>query len=253
MRCMNKATLVTGGSRGIGKGICLQMAAEGAKVAVNYLDNPEQADEVVRLIQKMGGEAFAVQADVSRKEEVDRMIEQVVKRFGQIDVLVNNAGICPFAEVLEITEELWDVTNAINLKGTFLCSQGAAKKMVENKNRGSIISISSINHYVGGKLQAHYGVTKSGQVNLMKSFALGLAPYGIRCNSVLPGTIETDINKDFLASKENYDYLVGRNPVGFLGAPSDIAHAVVYLASDEARYVNGTELLVDGGALINYL
>lgn len=253
MRCTNKVALVTGGSRGIGRGICLQLAAEGAKVAVNYSNSPKEAADVVHAIGQSGGEAFAVKADVSIKAEVDAMIDCVLERFGRIDVLVNNAGVCPFSEVLDITEELWDRTNGINLKGTFLCSQGVAKKMAELNVRGSIISISSINHFAGGKLQAHYGVTKSGQVNLMKSFALGLAPYGIRCNSVLPGTIATDINKDFLAVKSNYDYLVGRIPAGFIGEPIDIANAVVYLASDESRYVNGTELLIDGGALINYL
>lgn len=253
MRCKQKVALVTGGSRGIGRAICLKLAHEGAKVAVNYVHHRQEADELVELMKEAGGEAFAVRADVSVKDEVDAMIGEAVERYGEIHVLVNNAGICPFADVLEISEEVWDRTIGINLKGTFLCSQAVARHMVRKGISGSIISISSINHYAGGKLQAHYGATKSGQVNLMKSFALGLAPYGIRCNSVLPGTIATDINKAFLAVESNRDYLVGRIPAGFIGDPLDIANAVVYLASDEARYVNGTELLIDGGALINYL
>jgi L-rhamnose 1-dehydrogenase len=253
MRCKDKVVLVTGGSRGIGRAICLRLADEGAKIAVNYSGSPGQAEEVVEAIRAGGGEAITIKADVGKKAEIENMFEQVVRYFGRIDGLVNNAGICDFSEVLDITEELWDRTMDVNLKGTFLCSQLAAKQMVRQGSGGSIVSISSINHYAGGKLQAHYGVTKSGQVNLMKSFALGLAPHRIRCNSVLPGTIATDINKEYLAIQDNNDYLVSRIPAGRIGEPIDIAHPVVYLISDESQYVNGTELLIDGGSLVNFL
>ncbi len=253
MRCNDKVVIVTGGSRGIGKGICLSLAEEGAQIAVNYIDNADEAKDVVNTIIKNGRKAISVKADVSKKTEVDQMILTVEKYFGKIDALINNAGICPFAEVLEITEQMWDRTVDINLKGTFLCSQAVAKSMIKNGVQGSIVAISSINHYVGGKLQAHYGVTKSGQVNLMKSFALGLAPYKIRCNSILPGTISTDMNKDFLSIPDNYNYLLKRIPAGYIGEPHDIAYPVVYLVSDESRYVNGAEFLIDGGALVNYL
>ncbi|MEX1031216.1 MAG: glucose 1-dehydrogenase [Paenibacillaceae bacterium] len=253
MRCKDKVVLVTGGSRGIGRAICLRLAEEGAKVAVNYMGSPDQAAEVVNAIQAGGGEAIAIKADVGLKIEIDGMVDEALRHFGRIDGLVNNAGICIFSEVLDITEELWDHTMNVNLKGTFLCSQAVSKRMVSQGSGGSIVSISSINHFAGGKLQAHYGVTKSGQVNLMKSFALGLAPYRIRCNSVLPGTIATDMNKDYLDVKENNDYLVNRIPAGRIGDPVDIAHAVVYLISDESNYVNGTEFLIDGGSLVNFL
>lgn len=253
MRCSEKVVIVTGGSVGIGKGICLRLAEEEALIAINYTIHKNEAEDLANTIISNGGRAIPIMADVSVKDEVDRMVLTIEKHWGKIDALVNNAGICPFAEVLDITEELWDKTIDVNLKGTFLCSQAVARTMVKNKVRGSIVAISSINHYVGGKLQAHYGVTKSGQVNLMKSFALGLAPYGIRCNSILPGTIATDINKEFLSIPENYKHLVNRIPVGYIGEPSDIAHPVVYLVSDESRYVNGADFLIDGGALVNYL
>lgn len=253
LRCEGKVILVTGGSRGIGRAICLLLGQEGAKVAVNYMGSPDHAADVVRLIEQDGGEAFAVRADVGLKADVDRMVDAVHDRFGRIDGLVNNAGICIFSEVLDITEELWDRTIDVNLKGTFLCTQAVAKRMKEQGIAGSIVSISSINHFAGGKLQAHYGATKSGQVNLMKSFALGLAPHRIRCNSVLPGTIATDINSEYLDVQENHDYLVNRIPAGRIGDPIDIAHPVVYLMSDESTYVNGTEFLIDGGSLVNFI
>lgn len=247
-----KVVLVTGASRGIGRAIALRFAEEGARVAVNHPGESEQAREVVRAIRSRGGEAIAVRADVARAAQVRRMVERVVARFGRIDVLVNNAGICPFCEFLDITEEVWDRTHAVNLKGVFLCSQAVARHMVERGIRGRIISISSLSSYVGGRLQAHYCPTKAGINLLMKSMAIALGPYGITCNSVLPGTVLTDINRQYLSDETVRRSLEGRVPLGRLGQPEDIAGPVVFLATDDARYMSGSEVLVDGGALANF-
>ncbi|HZU75981.1 MAG TPA: 3-oxoacyl-ACP reductase family protein [Dehalococcoidia bacterium] len=252
MRCKGKVALVTGGSRGIGRAICLRLAEEGAVVAVNYPDPSEPAQEVVDAIRAGGGTALAVQADVGAKAEIDRMVAAVLAAFGRIDVLVNNAGICPFAAPLEITEELWDRTQDVDLKGVFFCSQAVARSMVEGGIHGSVVSISSINTYVGGSMQAHYGPAKAGVWNLMKALAVGFAPHGIRFNSVLPGTILTDINRAFFQDRDALARYVARIPAGRLGDPREVANAVLFFASDESSYVNGAELLVDGGALVNF-
>jgi L-rhamnose 1-dehydrogenase len=249
-----KVALVTGGSRGIGRGICLRLAEAGAKVVVNAHSaesRDENAAEVVATIAKNGGEAIAVAADVSVKAEVDAMIAETVEGFGSLDILVNNAGICPFHEFLTMPEELWDRVQDVNLKGVFLCSQAAANQMIAQGNGGRIVSISSISALVGGGMQTHYTPTKAGIHSFMQSIAIVLGPHGITCNSVLPGTIETDINKEDLADPDKRAYFSKRIPVGRFGAPDDIAGPVVFLASEEARYVTGAALLVDGGLYVN--
>ena len=242
-----KVALVTGGSRGIGRAICERLAAAGAQVAVNYPSEEDGADETVAAI---GGRAVAIRADVSRKAEVDAMVAETVERFGRLDILVNNAGICPFSEFLEISEELWDRVHAVNLKGAFLCSQAAARAMLERGGGGRIVSVSSISALVGGPLQVHYTPTKAGIRSLMQSLAIVLGPHGITCNSVLPGTIATDINAAFFEDPALLERYEAGIPTGRLGRPEDVAGAVAYLVSDEAAYVNGADLLVDGGAFV---
>jgi L-rhamnose 1-dehydrogenase len=252
MRLREKVALVTGASRGIGRAVALRLAEEGAHVIVNHPGEPAQAREVVTAIRRLGRQAIAIKADISKAAEVRRMVGRAVERFGRIDILVNNAGICPFREFLEISQEDWDRTHAVNLRGTFLCSQAVARAMVERDIRGRIISISSISSYVGGRLQAHYCPTKAGINLLMKSMAISLGPYGITCNSVLPGTIRTDINRQQLADEEVRRRTIDRIPLGRLGEPQDVAGPVVFLATDEACYMSGAELLVDGGAFANF-
>jgi L-rhamnose 1-dehydrogenase len=250
-RLKGKVAIVTGGSRGIGRGISIGLAAAGADVAVNYLGNQKEAEEVVEHVQKLGGRAVAVRANVGDRLDVEDMFATVCREFGGLDILVNNAGICPFHEFLTMPEELWDQVQAVNLKGTFLCSQAAARIMVDQGRGGRIISISSISAFVGGGMQTHYTPTKAGQRSLMQSLAIVLGPHGITCNSVMPGTIQTDINEEDLSDPEKRAYMQQRIPVGRLGHPEDLAGPVVFLASDEARYVNGADLLVDGGLFVN--
>lgn len=178
-------------------------------------------------------------------------MRSVVADLGGLDILVNNAGICPFHDFLTMSEALWDRVQDVNLKGVFLCSQAAARVMIEQGRGGRIVSISSISALVGGGMQTHYTPTKAGVHSLMQSLAIVLGPSGITCNSVLPGTIATDINNEDLANPEKRAYMSRRIPVGRLGEPDDIAGPVVFLASDAARYVNGAALLVDGGLFVN--
>jgi L-rhamnose 1-dehydrogenase len=245
-----KVALVTGGSRGIGRAICERLAVAGAHVAVNYPSEDDAPSATLAAIGAAGGKAVAIRADVSRKTDVDAMVADVVGRFGRLDILVNNAGVCPFSEFLEISEELWDRVHEVNLKGAFLCSQAAARTMLERGAGGRIVSVSSISALVGGPLQVHYTPTKAGVRSLMQSLAIALGPHGITCNSVLPGTIATDINAAFFEDEEVRRRYEARIPTGRLGRPEDVAGAVAYLVSDEAAYVNGADLLVDGGAFV---
>ncbi|MEA2523245.1 MAG: L-rhamnose 1-dehydrogenase [Thermomicrobiales bacterium] len=260
MELSGKTALVTGGSRGIGRAISLALARAGAAVAVNYhlpavaefgRDNAADAAEVVGTIGAEGGRAIAVAADVADKSQVEAMMHAVVDGLGGLDILVNNAGICPFHDFLTMPEELWDRVQDVNLKGVFLCSQAAARVMVEQGRGGRIVSVSSISALVGGGMQTHYTPTKAGVHSLMQSLAIVLGPHGITCNSVMPGAIATDINRDDLSDPEKRAYMARRIPVGRLGEPDDIAGPVVFLASDAARYVNGAGLLVDGGLFVN--
>jgi L-rhamnose 1-dehydrogenase len=251
-RLQGKVALVTGASRGIGRAIALRLAQEGASVAVNHPGEAQEALAVVRLIRSHGGKAVSVRADVAHKRQVDHMVARVVERFGGIDILVNNAGICPFAEFLDITEETWDRTHDVNLRGVFLCSQAVARHMVERGIRGRIISLSSIASYVGGIIQAHYCPTKAGVNLLMKSMATALGPHGITCNSVLPGTVLTDMNRAFLVDPEHRRRTIEHIPLGRLGEPDDVAGVVAFLASDDAAYMSGAELVVDGGAFASF-
>jgi len=260
MTLEGKAALVTGASRGIGRAIALGLAAAGADVAVNYHvpgtaefghDNAGDAAEVVREAGALGRRAVALEADVSDSAAVTAMVARAVDALGGLDVLVNSAGICPFHDFLTMPEELWDRVQSVNLKGAFLCSQAAARVMVEQGRGGRIISVSSISALVGGALQAHYTPTKAGVHSLMQSLAISLGPHGITCNSILPGAIATDINKDDWSDPAKRAYLDQRIPLGRFGEPEDLAGPVVFLASDAARYVTGAGLLVDGGLFVN--
>jgi L-rhamnose 1-dehydrogenase len=250
MRLKGKVAIVTGAGRGIGRAIALRFGQEGARVAVVNL-REHKGFETVRLIEEAGGQAVFVRTDVSDQTQVQAMVNSVVDRWNTIDILVNNAGICPFETFLEMSEDLWDQVLDVNLKGCFLCSQAVARVMVERKVKGRIIAVSSISSEFGGSTQAHYCASKAGINLLVKSMAISLGPYGITCNAVLPGTVETDINREALADPEVREFWLNRGPIGGLGQPEDIAGPVLFFATDDSAWCTGSMLVVDGGTSVN--
>jgi L-rhamnose 1-dehydrogenase len=250
MRLNSKVAIVTGAARGIGRAIALRFGQEGARVAVVDL-REDQGRETAQHIEAGGGRAMFFRTDVSDQDQVQAVVDGVVKRWGTIDILVNDAGICPFKDFLEMSENLWDQVLDVNLKGYFLCSQAVARVMVEQGVKGRIIAVSSISSEFGGSTQAHYCASKAGINLLVKSMAISLGPYGITCNAVLPGTVETDINREALADPEARDYWAKRAPLGRLGQPEDIAGPVLFFASDDSAWCTGSMLVVDGGTSVN--
>ncbi len=249
----HKVAIVTGGSRGIGRAIALACARHGADVVINHAHDPvpasgrkTPAQEVVDAIEALGRRAVAIEGDIAHPPTSTALVEAAVECFGGVDICVANAGICRFHGFLDMPPELLRETVGVNLEGTYFIAQAAAQRMKDQGRGGSIIAISSISKLVGGEFQTHYTPTKAGQHSLMQSAAIALGRYGIRCNSVLPGTIATDLNQADL-TPEKTAYFNRRIPLGRLGQPDDIAGSVVFLASDMARYVTGAELLVDGG------
>jgi len=245
-----KVAIVTGARQGIGRGIALKLAEAGADVVVSDI-NLEDCQKVVEEIGGLGRKGLAVKCDVTQKSEVEEMVAQTVKELGKVDILVNNAGIYAPKPFLELTEEEWDKTIDIDLKGQFLCAQAAAKEMAKNK-WGRIINIASIaSGQVGAGVlaSAHYCAAKGGVTGMTEALALELAPMGIRVNAVGPGAIDTAMTKGAFVDEQVKKGFLARIPVGRIGQPEDIAGMVVYLSSDEADYVNGATIFIDGGYL----
>lgn len=251
MQLANKVAIVTGAARGIGRAVAVRLARDGADIAVVDIRDAE-GRQTARDVEGMGRRSIFIHTDVTEPQQVDRMVQGTLAAFGTIDILVNDAGICPFKPFLEISPELWDSVLDTNLKGYFLCSQAVARVMVERHVAGRIINISSISSIIGGEEQAHYCSSKGAINQLTKSMAISLGPYGITCNAVLPGTVETDINRESLADDALNRKLVQRTPLRRLGKPDDIAGPVAFLASEDAAYCTATMLVVDGGAIVTY-
>lgn len=248
----NKVVLITGASRGIGRATAVEAARHGADVALNTFRDEAAAAEVVAEVEALGRRAIAVDGDVAQPESAAAFVTAAVQALGRVDVFVSNAGICPFHAFLDMPVETLRRTMEVNLHGAYYMVQAAANQMVRQGDGGAIVAISSISALVGGEMQTHYTPTKAGVHSLMQSCAVALGRHGIRCNSVLPGTIATDINKDDLADPQKREYMEGRIPLGRLGQPEDIASVVAFLASDMAAYMSGAALLVDGGAFANF-
>jgi 3-oxoacyl-[acyl-carrier protein] reductase len=242
-----KTALVTGASRGIGRAIALELARQGASVAVNYSGSEEKARLVVEEIQKNGGEAFAIQSDVSSEDSVKSMIKEVISTFGSLDILVNNAGITRDNLLMRMKEEEWDAVINTNLKGVFNCTKAATRQMMKQRS-GRIINIASIVGVSGNPGQANYVAAKAGVIGLTKTTAKELSSRGITVNAVAPGFIETDMT-DALEGDVK-DEMLKQIPLSRLGRPEDVAAAVRFLATDEASYITGQTLHVDGGMVM---
>lgn len=251
MLLKDKVVLITGGSRGIGAAVAVEMAKQGADVAINSYAGGDAAAEVIAAVEAHGRRCISVEGDVALPQTATAFVDAAVEAFGRVDVFVSNAGICPFHAFLDMPAETLKRTMEVNLHGAYFMTQAAANQMVKQGQGGAIVAISSISALVGGEFQTHYTPTKAGVHSLMQSCAIALGRHGIRCNSVLPGTILTDINRDDLADPAKREYMEGRIPLGRLGQPEDIGGAVAFLASDMAAYVTGAALLVDGGAFVN--
>lgn len=251
MLLKDKCVLVTGASTGIGRAIAIGCARVGAHVALNHLGDRENVRQAVSEIQALGRRAVAIEADVAEFASASTFVESAVEALGRVDVFVSNAGICPFHAFLDMPLETFERTMRVNLHGAYYMTQAAARQMVKQGDGGSIIAISSISALVGGELQTHYTPTKAGVLSLMQSCAIALGKHGIRCNALLPGTILTDINREYLENPERRAHFNSRIPLGRLGNPDDLAGPAVFLASDLARYVTGAALLVDGGMFVN--
>ncbi|KXA47377.1 3-oxoacyl-[acyl-carrier-protein] reductase [Staphylococcus simulans] len=241
---MSKSALVTGASRGIGRSIALQLAEEGYNVAVNYAGNKDKAEAVVAEIKDKGVEAFAIQADVANPDEVKDMIQEVVKQFGSLDVLVNNAGITRDNLLMRMKEQEWDDVINTNLKGVFNCIQKATRQMMKQRS-GAIINLSSVVGAVGNPGQANYVATKAGVIGLTKTAARELASRNITVNAVAPGFIVSDMT-DAL-NDDLKDQMKSQIPLGRFGEDTDIANTVAFLASDKAKYITGQTIHVNGG------
>ena len=246
-----KTALVTGASRGIGRGIALCLAKQGADVVVNYHSSEEEAQAVVGEIKKLGQKAIAVRADVSKSDQVGAMVQKVVQEFGRLDILVNNAGVLNFKTLDQMTEEDWDWVIDTNLKGQFLCAKAVAPLMEKN-GWGRIINIASIASGgvgVGYPALAHYCASKGGVVALTEGLAVELGVKGITVNAIAPGAIETDMAKSITEDEQVKRGLLARLPIKRIGQPEDVGAAAVFLASDEAGYMTGSVVYVDGGWL----
>lgn len=249
-----KNVIITGASRGIGRAAALECARQGANVVIGYSGSASSTplvEALIRDIRAFGRDATSVGAPAGDPDTGDKLVEAAVSQFGSVDVFVNNAGICPFHSFLDMPRETYLETVNTNLNGAYFAVQAAANQMKRQGRGGAIIAVSSISALVGGGMQTHYTPTKAGLLSLMQSCAIALGPYNIRCNAVLPGTIETDINKDDLSDTEKRNAMVSRTPLGRLGKPDDLAGPIVFLASEMAGFVTGASLLVDGGCYVN--
>ena len=247
---IGKVAIITGARRGMGKADALLLSKAGAKIVVADISQ-EECEKVVDEIKKQGGEAIALKCDVSKEAEVEAMVKKAVDKFGKVDILVNNAGICQFKPFLDMTEEDWDKTLDINLKGYFLCAKACAKEMVKQKS-GVIINIASIVMGQIGKGMAglsHYSASKGGIAALTKTLAVELAPYNIRVNAIAPGAIDTPMAASTKADPKATEATIAMIPMHRMGKAEEIASAVLFLASDDSSYITGSIVVVDGGWL----
>lgn len=247
MTLQGKNALVTGSSRGIGRAIALELAKRGVNIAVNYAGNETKAEEVVQEIKALGADAIKIRANVADENDVKAMVKEVVSTFGNLDILVNNAGITKDNLLMRMKVEEFDEVVETNLKGAFLCTKAAARPMMKQRD-GRIVNIASIVGVSGNPGQANYVAAKAGMIGLTKSTAKELAARNILVNAVAPGFITTDMTD--VLSEEQRAAVLGQIPLDKLGEPEDIANVVCFLASQDAKYITGQTIHVDGGMVM---
>lgn len=244
MSLKNKIALVTGGSRGIGREIALELAKTGVDIAITYVNNLEKAALVIEEIIGYGVKAIAIQGNVSIEEDVTNMIKTIEKELGSVDILVNNAGVTKDNLLIRMKSDEWDEVMDVNLKGTFLCTKAVSRGMMK-KRYGKIINITSVVGIMGNAGQGNYSASKAGVIGFTKSMAKELASRGIRVNAIAPGFIQTDMTESL--NDEIKDSMLNAIPLNSFGNPKDIANAVIFLASENSDYITGQVISIDGG------
>lgn len=252
MKLENKVAIVTGGSGGIGQGLCERLAKEGAKVVVNYHSAVDAANEVKAKVEALGSEALVVKANLGKFDEINNLVKSALERFGKVDVLVNNAGLEKRADFWEVSEADYDLVLNVNLKAVFFTTQAVVKHFRATDNPGKIINVSSVHEELPFPHFTSYCASKGGVKMMMRNLAVELGPMGITINNVAPGAITTPINKDLLNNPEQLKKVTANIPLGRMGEPEDVAGIVAFLASDDAKYITGSTFYVDGGLLWNY-
>jgi len=246
MRLRDKVALVTGSSRGVGKAVAMAYSKEGASVAINYSSSEEAARQIVADIESQGGRAIAVKADVASKPEVENLVGKTIEKFGRLDILVNNAGFTRPAMLLKMSEEQWDQVVNIHLKGAFLCSQAAGRQMKE-QDSGKIINVMSVAGIYGTVGQVNYSAAKGGLLSLTKSTARELARFHVCANALSIGILAMGLSEKITSDEKYKDVYMNRILLHRFGKPEDVTPAFVFLASDDANYITGQLLCVDGG------
>ena len=247
MRLKDKLALVTGANRGIGRAVAIAMANEGADLVINYVEDPDAAARVCREIEGLGRRAVAIEGDISRRSDVENLFERAFEEFGALDVLVNNAGIETIVGLLDLTDDQWSRVNDVNLRGTWMCAQTFARRMIELDRPGAIVNMGSIQAGMALPGRTHYAPTKRGVEALTANLAAELAEHGIRVNCVHPGVIETDMTQWVMQDPQALAEVLGKIPMHRVGQPEEIAGVTILLASEEAAYITGQHLYVDGG------
>jgi glucose 1-dehydrogenase len=251
-RLQGKVVIVTGAGSGIGQGIATRLACEGARVIVDYVGTPEGAEETERAIEQAGGQGKIVQADVTRDEDICRLVESAWSNFGSADILVNNAGMEKKSAFWDTPEADYDKVMAVNLRGPFFLTQAFVRRLRDAGKPGRIVNISSVHEDMVFPGFATYCCSKGGMRMLMRDLAVELGPLGITINNVAPGAIVTPINKSLLEDKPKLDALLANIPLRRLGTPDDVAGLVAFLSSDDASYITGSTFVIDGGLMRNY-
>jgi glucose 1-dehydrogenase len=252
MKLTGKTALVTGSNQGIGQAIALRLAEEGADLIIDYVTHPETAAETVESIRKLGRRAVAVQGDISKVADTQRMVAESVKALGGLDILVNNAGVERHASFWEVTEADYDLVLDINLKGAFFTTQAFVRHRMEVKQPGKVINLSSVHEDLPFPHFTSYCASKGGMKMVMRNLSIELAPYGITINNIAPGAIETPINTALLHDPVKLKALLDNIPLARLGKTSDVAGVAAFLASADADYITGATIVVDGGLTWNY-